>query len=245
MDPLQVLLILAAGVADGLNPCSFSGLLVFASVTAAALERTVSSCHEMGVGMEAEAADFQRGRLLRYGGTWIVALFAVYTLLGLGFLEGARMLIGGGHWAGKVAAISAVAMGVWMLRDYLRPASSHRMEPPMHLKRLAGRYLRVLTYPGIFVAGILVGLCTIPCSGGIYLSVLAMLSTQDRAAGFLLLTLYNLMFVAPLVLVLAVTTNRRSYRAVARWHVRHQREVKLTLAAAMVALGMFTLFLLT
>lgn len=235
MDPLLVLLIAAAGIADGLNPCSFAGLLVFASAT------TASFCHEM----DPETANFQRGRLIRYGSTWIVALFVTYSLIGLGFLGSIRLLVAEGHWAGKAAAIAAVAMGLWMLRDYLRPNASVRMEPPKHLKRLAGKYLRVLTFPSIFVAGFLVGLCTIPCSGGIYLSVLAMISAQEFGPGLALLSMYNLMFVLPLIVVLFAATNRHTYRAVARWHVQWREQVKLALALIMLSLGMVTLFTLT
>ena len=241
MDLLVAFLTLAAGIADGLNPCSFSGLLVFASVTTVAIER---SCHaavpDLGV------ANFARGRLLRYGALWIVVLFAVYMLLGFGFLGGVHLLIAEGHWAGKAAAVVAVGMGLWMFRDYFSSEEAPmRLEPPRHLKALTGKYLRVLTYPGIAVAGFLVGLCTVPCSGGIYVSVLAMLSTQEAAVGTTLLLAYNVMFVLPLVLVLAVATNRRTFRAVARWQIDHRDTVKVVLGATMVALGLFTLFLLT
>ena len=241
MDLLVALLTLVAGLADGLNPCSFSGLLVFASVTTVAIER---SCHE--VGPDPGVADFQRGRLLRYGALWIVVLFAVYMLLGFGFLGGVHLLIAEGHWAGKAAAVVAVGMGLWMFRDYFSSEDAPmRLEPPRHLKALTGKYLRVLTYPGIAVAGFLVGLCTVPCSGGIYVSVLAMLSTQETAVGMALLITYNVMFVLPLVLVLAAATNRRTFRAGARSQLAHRDTVKFVLGGMMIALGLFTLFLLT
>ncbi len=241
MDPVVTVLTLLAGLADGLNPCSFSGLLVFASVTTVAIER---SCHE--VGPDSGIADFERGRLLRYGALWIAALFTVYMLLGFGFLGGIHMLIAEGHWAGKAAAVVAVGMGIWMFRDYFSPRDAPmRLEPPKHLKALTGKYLRVLTYPGILVAGTLVGLCTVPCSGGVYVSVLAMISTQESAVGTVLLIAYNVMFVLPLILVLAVATNRRTFRAVARWQIDHRETIKFVLGATMTALGLFTLFLLT
>lgn len=239
MDLVVAFLTLVAGLADGLNPCSFSGLLVFASVTTVAMER---SCHDV----DTEVADFQRGRLLRYGSLWIGALFTVYMLLGFGFLGGIHLFIAENHWAGKAAAVVAVGMGLWMFRDYFSSEDAPmRLEPPKHLKALTGKYLRVLTYPGILIAGFLVGLCTVPCSGGIYVSVLAMLATQDAAAGAALLIAYNVMFVLPLVLVLAVATNRATFRTVARWQIDHRDTVKFALGAVMIGLGLFTLFLLT
>src|SRR3989304_2630511 len=93
MDPLTILLIAAAGVADGFNPCSFAGLLVFASVTPATL------CHEVSP----QGPEFSRRKLIRYGSTWIVALFVTYSAIGLGFLGSIRLLVAGGDWAGEAA----------------------------------------------------------------------------------------------------------------------------------------------
>lgn len=240
MDPFFVLFIIVAGIADGFNPCSFAGLLVFASVTTASFQQ-VASCHDI----DPEGATFKRSQMVRYGVIWILALFVTYSVVGFGFLGAIRLILVEGHLAGKAAAIGSIIMGLWMVRDYLTPKARLRLEPSKHMKRLTGKYLRVLTYPGIFAAGILVGLCTIPCSGGIYLSIMGMILTQEQVVGYLLLVLYNFMFVLPLIIVLWATTNRKTYLTVARWHVRRRAQMKLVLAGIMLALGFFTLFVLT
>jgi len=231
-----------AGLADGFNPCSFAGLLVFASVTAAAFERGVLACHDSAL---PEREPPTRRRLVRNGSVYIAGLFFTYMALGLGLLS-AMNLITQGHWAGKAAALISLGMGAWVLRDALFPESRWKLEMPRILRPGVHRTLQATFLPAVFVAGVLVGLCTVPCTGGIYLGVLALLSAQaSPGAGFALLLLYNVMFVLPLVVVLGLVTSRRTYRVVARWHLRTKELVKLVLGSVMIALGLLTLAVLT
>ncbi len=47
------------------------------------------------------------------------------------------------------------------------------------------------------------------------------------------------------LLVIAAVTNNRTFRTVARWQIDHRDMVKFVLGGTMIALGLFTLFLLT
>lgn len=240
-DPTPWIVALA-GLADGFNPCSFAGLLVFASVTTAAFERDVLACHTTDV---REAVPQKRGRIVLNGSVYIAGLFATYMALGLGLLS-AMNLITEGHWAGKAAALLSIAMGAWVLRDGLFPESRWKLEMPRFLRPGVHKAVQATFLPAVFVAGVLVGLCTVPCTGGIYLGVLALLSAQGGAsAGLGLLLLYNVMFVLPLVAVLALVTNRATYRGVARWHLRTKNLIKLILGGVMMALGLITMVVLT
>ena len=242
MDGLTPWIVALAGLADGFNPCSFAGLLVFAAVTTAAFERDVLACH---TGVEQDAPPRARRRIVGNGAVYIAGLFAIYMALGLGLLS-AMNLLTQGHWAGKVAAAMSLAMGLWVVRDGLFPESRWKLEMPRLVRPGARRALQATFLPGVFLAGIVVGLCTVPCTGGIYLGVLALLQTQASGAeGLGLLVLYNVMFILPLVAVLTLVTNRRTYRSVARWHLRTKNLVKLVLGGVMIGLGLMTLFLLT
>jgi len=96
--------------------------------------------------------------------------------------------------------------------------------------------------PALFAAGGLVGLCTVPCSGSVYLATVALLSQQTTyAAGLAYLALYNLMFVTPLLILLAFTTSRSSYRLLARAQLRARGGLKLLVGSATVAIGLLTL----
>lgn len=235
-------LVAFAGLADGFNPCSFAGLLVFASVTTAAFERDVLACHDGGIPEEPSG---NRRRIVRNGAVYIAGLFATYMALGLGLLS-AMNLITEGHWAGKAAAVMSILMGLWVLRDGLFPDSRWKLEMPHWSRPKVHRALQATFLPAVFVSGVLVGLCTVPCTGGIYLGVLGLLSVQASAGeGFGLLLLYNVMFILPLVAVLALVTSHRAYRSVARWHLNTKNRIKLVLGGVMLVLGMVTLLVLT
>ena len=230
-----------AGFADGFTPCSFAGLLVFASVTTAAFQKRALDCHAPEIQPQSQ----NRLRVMRNGSVYIAGLFVTYMALGLGLLSFMNVL-SEGHWAGKAAALLSVLMGLWVLRDGLFPESRWKLEMPQFARPGVHKAMQATFLPAVFAAGVLVGLCTVPCTGGIYLGVLGLITSQGTAAsGFWLLVLYNLMFILPLVIVLVLVTGRPTYRAVARWQVRTRNLVKLGLGVFMIALGLTTLLLLT
>ena len=71
----------------------------------------------------------------------------------------------------------------------------------------------------MLVAGVLVGICTVPCSGAMYLQITAVLHASGGGlTGLALLALYNVAFILPLVLLLAVASNRRVLGRLGRWN---------------------------
>jgi cytochrome c-type biogenesis protein len=91
---------------------------------------------------------------------------------------------------------------------------------------------------GMLIAGVLVGICTVPCSGAIYLQVIAVLHASGGGpVGLALLALYNLAFIAPLVLFLLFVSNRRVLGTLGRWNRQNGSAVKLVLAVAVIAMS--------
>lgn len=96
--------------------------------------------------------------------------------------------------------------------------------------------------PAALAGGALIGLCTIPCTSGVYLGVLALLGAQaDATRGFLLLLLYNIAFVVPLIAILTLARHRWTQRALARWSERHEGGMRIALGSVSIALALFTL----
>jgi len=236
---LTIPLVVGAGVLDGLNPCSFAGLLLFSSFTIAAVQASLA-----GTEPDSSGPFPGRRRLLGNGSLYISAIFLTYLLLGLGFLS-TVLLLSGYHLVGKVAAVAAIGMGLWTLRDFFVPRARWKLGPPRSLHPHLRSSLQATTPAAIFGGGVLVALCTIPCSGGVYLGILALLSAQGSyAAGAGYLLLYNLMFIAPLLAVLAIVTTPVAYRRLARWRLHQKGTISLVLGATMVLLGLVSLILL-
>ena len=92
--------------------------------------------------------------------------------------------------------------------------------------------------PSVFLVGFLVGLCTFPCSGGIYVAIIGLLSAKATySAGISYLLIYNVMFVLPLIITLFFLTNRRAMGQISRWETSHKRVLKLVTGIIMILMG--------
>ena len=233
--------ILAAGFLDGFNPCAFGVLILFATF-ALGLAARESLVDAGGAGASAGAAVIGAAsrRVLGLGAFFVAGVLVTYFLLGLGLLTVLASLtdFGGNHLPSRVAALVAVGLGLWMIRDLLLPDARWRLEAPHSLHGRMRDWARVSSPAALFGGGILIGLCTVPCSGAVYLAVVAMLGAGGTlAAGLGGLVLYNLAYIVPLVALLFLASRPGLIRAVNRWHLEHATGTKLVLAIVVLALG--------
>ena len=99
-------------------------------------------------------------------------------------------------------------------------------------------WLKQATVPATVGVGVLVGLCTFPCSGGVYVSIITLLNAKTTLAwGISYLALYNVLFVLPLIVILLAAGNRMVAKRWAGWEREHSVRIRLWYGLAMVALG--------
>ncbi len=218
--------VIVAGLVDGINPCAFTVLLLFVtSLLAAAQARA------------AQDAAALRRRIVGLGGIYIASVFLTYLALGVGLLSTVDLFTQR-HLPARFGAALAIGLGLWMLKDYFLPELGLRLEAPPAVGRWARAAGRRATVPALVTGGVLIGLCTIPCSGAVYLAVLALLAAQPSAlAGFSYLVLYNVMFVLPLVGVLWVASGRPALNRLAHWNLHHREWARLGLGTGVVLMG--------
>ena len=113
---LTVPTVLAAGVADGFNPCAFALLVLFATYTLTLVNSVTSD------GSPTLAA---RRRLLGAGSLYVGAVWVTYFVIGLGLLSFLGWL-GQDHLVTRVAAVLALVMALWMLKDVFLPGWGRR-----------------------------------------------------------------------------------------------------------------------
>ncbi|MBI4491650.1 MAG: cytochrome C biogenesis protein [Chloroflexi bacterium] len=228
-EELTLPLVVGAALVDSLNPCAFAVLLTFIAATLVLAERASAR------GLQA------RWLLWRTGLVYVGGVFLTYLGLGLGLLSFASVL-GQTHWVGRAAALGAIGLGLLALQEALVPEWGLRLKVPDRLDDRLHALTGRATVPAVFGAGVLVGLCTVPCSGAIYLAVLGLLATQATLlTGLAYLVLYNLLFVLPLVLLLAVAGSRPVFNRLGRWQLHHRGELKLGLGLVAVAMGLLLL----
>jgi cytochrome c-type biogenesis protein len=225
---LTLPVVLGAGVADGFNPCAFALLVLFATYTLTLVNAVTA---------DDTPTDAAKRTLLNAGSLYVGAVFVTYLLIGLGLFSVLAWL-GQDHLVARAAAVVALLMAIWMLKDVFLPGWGPAMVAPSGTHTWMHRAIERGGLGGMLVAGVLVGICTVPCSGAIYLDVVAVLHASGGGpVGLALLALYNLAFIAPLVVVLLLVSNRRVLGRLGRWNREHGAAMKLALAIAVVAMS--------
>ncbi|HSG87210.1 MAG TPA: cytochrome c biogenesis protein CcdA [Candidatus Limnocylindrales bacterium] len=225
---LTVPAVLAAGVADGFNPCAFALLVLFATYTLAMVNAVTAD------GSPTREA---RSRLLGAGSLYVGAVWITYFVIGLGLL-GFLGWLGQDHLVVRVASIVALLMALWMLKDVFLPGVGPSMMAPAGTHGRMQRAIERGGLGGMLLAGVLVGICTVPCSGAIYLDIVAVLHASGGGpSGVALLALYDIAFILPLVVLLVAVSDRRVLGQLGRWNRTHSPLVKTALALAVIAMS--------
>lgn len=223
-DPKLIPLVAVTGFLDGIHPCAIA-ILIFFVAFLFTLRRTLKNIFFLGL-------------------VYILVIFLTYLAIGVGLLSGI-MLFGQHHFFAKLGSWLMIILGFWNLKDYFFPQLPWRLRIP----RVSGERIRQLlqkaSLPTVIVAAFLVGLCSIPCSGGIYAAVTALLAAKTTYwTGFTLLLLYNLMFVMPLLLILVLAANPLTLVKLGEWQTKHSRRYRLVMGVLMIGLGAGILTLL-
>ncbi|HLO28080.1 MAG TPA: cytochrome c biogenesis protein CcdA, partial [Anaerolineales bacterium] len=221
--------VIAAATVDGINPCAFTVLLLFITAMLTTMQAGEQSLPAI------------RARMLSLGGIYIAAVFLTYLALGVGLLKTLDFFTRQ-HLPARIGALVAILFGLWMLKDFFLPDLGWRLQAPSQVGTLARQMAKKATVPALIVGGFLIGLCTVPCSGAVYLGVLSLLALQPSALlGYGYLVLYNLIFVLPLVAILIAASARPTLNRLAHWNLHHKEWVRLALGGGVVVMGLLIL----
>ncbi|GAB4577468.1 MAG: electron transporter [Anaerolineales bacterium] len=224
--------VIVAAAVDGINPCAFTVLLLFITAMLATLQ----------VGAQAKINEI-RLRLVGMGAIYIAAIFLTYLALGVGLLKSLDFFTRQ-HFPARFGALLAILFGLWMIKDYFLPELGWRLQAPSQVGQIARKAAKQATIPALIVGGFLIGLCTVPCSGAVYLAVLSLLALQPTALlGYGYLVLYNVIFVLPLVVILLAASARPTLNRLAHWNLHHKEWVRLALGSGVVGMGLLMLVL--
>lgn len=225
---LTVPTVLASGFADGFNPCAFALLVLFATYTLTLVNAVT------GDGTPTLEA---RQRLLGAGSLYVGAVLVTYFIIGLGLLSFLAWL-GRDHLVSRVAVVIALVMALWMLKDVFLPGVGPSMMAPRGTHGRMQKAMERGGLAGMLIAGVLVGICTVPCSGAIYLDVVAVLHASGGGlTGLALLALYNIAFIVPLLILLLAVSNRRVLGQLGRWNRANSPWVKVGLSVIVIAMS--------
>lgn len=209
--------VIVTGLLDSVNPCAFAVILLLL-----AFLFTIRK---------------SRGQIIRLGAIYIGVIFLVYLAIGLGILSTVR-LSEEPHFVVRVGSYFLIGLGVLNLIEYLWPAFPIKLHMPAAAHKKVNQLLKVATVPATIGVGFIVGLCTFPCSGGIYVSIITLLNAKTTLGwGLVYLALYNLLFILPLIIILLVVGNRVVAKQLATWEREHALTLRLWFGVAMIGLG--------
>jgi len=142
---LTVPTVLGAGVLDGLNPCAFALLVLFATYTLTLVNSVTS---------EGSPTALARRRLLGAGSLYVGAVWITYFLIGLGLFAFLSWL-GEDHLITRIAAVLALVMALWMVKDILLPGWGPALAAPHATHGWMHRAMERGGLGGMLLAGVL------------------------------------------------------------------------------------------
>lgn len=216
-------LVAGTGFLDGIHPCAIA-ILIFFIAFLLALHRTFKSIFFLGA-------------------VYIFVIFLTYLAVGVGLFSGI-MFFGSHHFFAKLGSWLLIILGLISIKDYFFPHLPIHLRMPKSSNEKAKILLEKATLPAVIVAAFLVGLCSIPCVGGIYIAITSLLAAKTTYfTGFLYLLLYNVMFVMPLIILLLLAANPLTLAKLAEFRQRNEKLEKLVMGVMATALGIVILTL--
>lgn len=230
-DELTLGIVIVAALIDSINPCVL-GVLIF---LIAFMTRVFKSAKKMLIG----------------GLLYSLVVYITYLVLGLGILKAALSvgLATGIYW---VAAIIAIVAGLFEIKDYfwygkgfslqMIPGASER------IKRYTARIEEMETRHPFFLylttaaLGVFVVLVELPCTGAPYLAILGLLAKGAYSEAVPLLLIYNLIFVLPLLIVIAFSYFGTSSEKLEQWRKKHRGFMRLAVGIFLIVLGFYMIY---
>ncbi|EKD56402.1 MAG: cytochrome c biogenesis protein transmembrane region [uncultured bacterium] len=214
-------LVIINGLIDSFNPCAVGVLLLY-----------------LGLLLSMQS---QKRHLISFGLFYILAIYTTYLFIGFGLLKTFH-LFGIHDFFGWVASFIILGLGIYNLKEYFLPNLFIPVLSPFFAKCRIPKWNPNYTLISAIILGFLVGICEFPCSGGIYMATVALLSAkQTFMEGLSYLLIYNLMFILPLILIFALIGNKFVFEKLNKVQIKSVKLLKLIMGISMLISGILLL----
>ena len=219
----------ALALTDSINPCALSVLLMMLIA--------IATYHPK-----------DRKQILWAGLAFVAAVFITYFIYGLLIVKAFEVVQGISSiklYLYKGLGVGAIILGLLEIKDFFfyKPGSIGT-EMPMMFRPKVQQILAKVTSPlGAFGLGMFVTLFLLPCTIGPYIILGGMLSYGEFAGALPYLTVYNLIFVLPMVvIILLVFFGSKSIKQVTEWREKNVKVMHLIIGIIFVLLGVSMFF---
>lgn len=210
-----------AALLDSINPCAIAVLLILIATL------TVSSVKK---------------RALFTGLSFIAGLFVAYFVFGIGLASGLRFFTRYALIFHLVIGIFAIGVGFYYIKQFIWPPKNTVCVAGVCASdsRTARILAKITSIPSAFIAGLIISVIELPCTGGPYFFALGVLSTLPKTILIPWLLYYNLVFVLPLlVITLLIYFGYASIEKTSKWKEKNFRTINLIAGLLMIGLGIW------
>jgi len=218
MEDLRLATVIVTALIDSINPCAIGVLILLVSTLLGLVE--------------------DKKRMLFVGFVYITAIFVTYFIAGLGLLTFIQRfdLV---QFVGLLVGFVVIFMGLVDIKDFFAYGKGFSLGiNPKHVDRIKEMSQKA-TVTGVIVLGIFVAAVELPCTGGPYLAITALLAKKFDFQAFLYLILYNFIFVLPLIVILILTYIGTTVAHLEKWKNANKKYMRLASGLIMVTLGVF------
>jgi len=213
---IKLATVVVTALVDSVNPCAIGVMLLL--VTYLARLRS------------------QKKRMILVGSIYIAAVYIAYFLIGIGLLMFLQKF-GLAEPVGIFVGILIIGAGILEIKDFFWYGQGFSLTIPARYVAPIKKYARKGTIPAVIALGFLVAAVELPCTGGPYLAITAILAKDFQWVALWYLLLYNLIFVMPLIVILVLSYFGASVPKMKAWKMKYRKWMRLAIGIVLIALG--------
>jgi len=217
-------LIVVAAAADSINPCAI-GVLIFL------------------IGFLLLSSGKNYRRTLKIAIIYIITVYIVYFLAGIGILEILSKL-SFLRYVTKIFGIGVAVLGLINIKDAVQNKTSGTLAIPTKAKPMIERWVYKASLPAAIILGVIVAAVELPCTGGMYLAILTLMAnTISRSTAITYLLIYNFIFVLPLIILTFLFIRGFEAERLQNYLEKHKKKSRMIMGIVLLAVGIVLFFL--
>jgi len=218
-DLPTISLVLGSAAIDSINPCAIGVLILMISVI-------------LGSGKSIK-------RMLYLGGMYILAIYVTYLAAGLGliyFFSAIPIVLA--EYLSIAVGLLVVLAGLLEIKDYFWYGKGFSLQiPPYFSRKIQEWSASSTTVLAVMLLGAFVAAVELPCTGAPYLAIITVLRVDFNWQAFVLMLIYNVVFIAPLLAILVLVATGSKLSSVQKWKEEGKGAMRLAIGLLLIALG--------
>ena len=210
--------VVATAAIDSINPCAIGVLILMISVMLAGKQSTK--------------------KMLLLGSLYISSVLAVYLLAGVGLTYYFSTLpLALAEYISIAVGVLIILAGLVEIKDFFWYGKWFSLTIHRAFAKKIHNYASKTTIFGVIFLGAFVSAVELPCTGAPYLAIITLLSQNFDIAAFMLLVLYNIVFVSPLIVILLLVASGVKLHEIKKWKQANRPFMRLLIGLMLVGLG--------